>query len=218
MTDQTTGILVETDAPLAELSGLASSRAAFLKRAAAVGGGALALTSGLLALPDGASAAGSKAGDIAILNFALTLEYLESSFYAIGVAKAPLRRPARRLATVVRDHELAHVEAIRATIPKLGGRPIKRPRFNFGDAFSSESAFMRTAMALEDTGVSAYNGAGPSLHLAPVKVAAASIVAVEAMHAAWIRSWFGAVPAPNSFDPAMTKQQVLAAAGPFLRA
>ena len=214
--NHTPSTLVETDAPLAELDGLAATRAGFLRRAAIFGGTTLAATSGLLAVAGPAAAAGSKKGDVAILNYALTLEYLESQFYAIGAEKAPLRGPAKRLARVIRDHELAHVDAIKATIPKLGGKAVAKPKFDFGGAFSSEANFMATAMALEDTGVSAYNGAGPMVNQMAVKQAAASIVAVEAMHAAWVRAWVGEVPAPAGFDQALSKREVLAIAGPFL--
>ena len=211
------GIAVETDAPLDDIAGrLEESRAGFLKKAAIFGGGVAAVASGAMAFPSTARA--SKASDAEILNFALTLEYLEASFYAIAVEKAPLDNRSRRLATVIRDHELAHVDALVKTIRDLGGTPIKRPKFRFQPdvVYANQQAFLQTAMALEDTGVGAYNGAGPALTVMAVKAAAASIVAVEGMHAAWVRGVGGTAPAPDAFDSLLTKQQVLAAAGPFI--
>jgi len=209
------GVEVETDAPIASLSEeLGTSRDLFLKRAAIFGGSVFAAASLGMALPGSASA--SKKSDVAILNFALTLEYLEATFYAIAASKGFGPRVGR-LARVIRDHEIAHVKALVATIPSLGGTPVKKPKFNFPPSiYANETVFLQTAMALEDTGVGAYNGAGPALTLKPVKEAAASIVAVEAMHASWVRGVAGTAPAPASFDDLLTTQQVLAAAGPFL--
>ena len=209
------GIEFETDLPVTELAEeLGTTRDAFLKRAAVFGGGVFAAASLGMALPGRASA--SKAGDLAILNFALTLEYLESTFYAIAVDKGKFSPRVERLARVIRDHEIAHVKALTTTIPALGGKAVKKPRFNFPPAlFADETTFLQTAMALEDTGVGAYNGAGPALTLKPVKEAAASIVAVEAMHASWVRGVAGTAPAPASFDDLLTTNEVLAAAKPF---
>ena len=209
------GIEVETDAPITSAAEeLGTSRDLFLKRAAIFGGSVFAAASLGMALPGNAKA--TRASDVAILNFALTLEYLEATFYAIAATKGFGPRVGR-LARVIRDHEIAHVKALVATIPSLGGTPVKKPKFRFPPSlYANETVFLQTAMALEDTGVGAYNGAGPALTLRPVKEAAASIVAVEAMHASWVRGVAGTAPAPASFDDLLTTQQVLAAAGPFI--
>ena len=208
-------IEVETEVPVGSLTEeLGTTRDAFLKRAAIFGGSAVAAASVGMVLPQSAFA--TKKSDLAILNFALTLEYLESSFYAIAVGKGRFSPRVEQLAKVIRDHEIAHVKALVPTIKSLGGTPVKKPRFNFPPSiFADETTFLQTAMALEDTGVGAYNGAGPALTLRPVKEAAASIVAVEAMHASWVRGVAGTAPAPASFDDLLTDDEVLAAAGPF---
>ncbi|MBA3427113.1 MAG: ferritin-like domain-containing protein [Actinobacteria bacterium] len=208
-------IEVETEVPVGSLAEeLGTTRDAFLKRAAIFGGSAVAAASVGMVLPQSAFA--TKKSDLAILNFALTLEYLESSFYAIAVGKGRFSPRVEQLAKVIRDHEIAHVKALVPTIKSLGGTPVKKPRFNFPPSiFADETTFLQTAMALEDTGVGAYNGAGPALTLRPVKEAAASIVAVEAMHASWVRGVAGTAPAPASFDELLTDDEVLAAAGPF---
>ena len=72
-----------------------------------------------------------------------------------------------------------------------------------------EDVFRATAIALEDTGVSAYAGQAPLIDNTAILKAALSIHSVEARHAAWIRNIAGQIPAPNAFDPALTKQQVL---------
>ena len=157
-------------------------------------------------------------GDVDILNFALTLEYLEAAFYKEGLAKAGLSGDAKKLATEIEDHEQQHVAALTQTIKKLGGKPAAKPTFDFGGAFGSRAAYLKTANTLEDTGVSAYNGAAPMIASVEVLAAAGSIVQIEARHAAMIRLVRGKAPAPSAFDKASQMDAVLAAVKPFIRA
>jgi hypothetical protein len=83
--------------------------------------------------------------------------------------------------------------------------------------FTNERTFLKLAMTLEDTGVSAYNGAAPQIRSSEVLAAAGSIMQVEARHAALIRLRRGETPAPSAFDPAVDRQNVLDAVTPFLR-
>src|SRR4051794_23463974 len=104
-----------------------STRASFLKKAG-VGAGAVVGSSAFLgALPAIAGAAVSK-GDVAILNFALTLEYLEAAFYNEAVAKGKFKGDVGRFARVVRAHENAHVAFLRSA---LGSAAVKKPTFDF---------------------------------------------------------------------------------------
>ena len=152
-------------------------------------------------------------GDVDVLNFALTLEYLETDFYRR--ARTRLGGSLSGLAKKFGDEEAAHVDAISAAIKKLGGKPTAKPKFSFPAI--SERNFLKLAVALEDTGVGAYNGAAPSIKNAEILAAAGSIVQIEARHAAIVRSRAGEAPAPTAFDKALSKQQVLKAAGPFLK-
>jgi hypothetical protein len=158
------------------------------------------------------------AGDDAdVLNFALTLEYLEAGFYTAAVKQTKgLSSDVMKLAKELRDNETAHVDALRTAIKGAGAMPVDKPKANFGNAFSSEASFLKTANTLEDTGVSAYNGAAPMINATEVLAAAGSIVQVEARHAALIRLQRDKPPAPKAFDLASTKTQVLAAVKPFL--
>jgi hypothetical protein len=192
-----------------------ATRADFFRKAAISGG---ALTVGGVAfagLPALALGAPSKKQDVAILNYALTLEYLEAEFYALARAKAGLKGETARFAKVAGGHEAAHVKALEAV---LGAKAVARPTFDFGGTVMSQPAFQKTAMAVEDLGVSAYAGQGPRLKQLPVIRAALSIHSVEARHAAWIRSILGRNPAPAAFDPARSMSQVLAIAGGFITA
>ena len=205
-TDLTDVIGFDADGALQETAEHAhqASRRGFLKTAGLTLGGAVA-TAGLV---PGVAAAATPKSDVAILNFALTLEYLESAFYASALKHAGLTGEWKRLATTVHQHEMAHVEALKKA---LGSAAVKRPTFAFGSAVTSPAAFTATSIALEDTGVQAYQGQTPFIRSQAVFMAAISIHPVEARHAAWIRQLAHQNPAPFAFNPALTKNQVLAA-------
>jgi hypothetical protein len=108
------------------------TRAAFLRKAgvgagAVIGGGAL-----FGALPAIAGARtrgmGVTKSDVAILNYALTLEYLEAAFYTEAVASGALKGKVATFARTVKGHEVADVTALKAT---LGSAAVKKPKFNF---------------------------------------------------------------------------------------
>jgi hypothetical protein len=202
-------VAFDTDGALQETAAEAAqhSRRAFLRRGGIAAGGAVAAGAMLPGLTSGAMAATPK-GDVAIANFALTLEYLESAFYASALKHAGLTGEHKRLATTVHAHEAAHVAALKRM---LGSAAVKRPSFDFGSAVQSQSAFTATAITLEDTGVQAYQGQAPFIKSQAVFKAAISIHPVEARHAAWIRQIAHQNPAPFAFNPALSKSQVLSA-------
>ena len=157
-------------------------------------------------------------GDVGILNFALTLEYLEATFYERAVKQVGgLSGEAKEIATLLRDNENEHIDALVATIKDLGGTPVKAPTVDFGNAFASQGAFLKLAQTFEDTGVSAYNGAAPSIESTDVLAAAGSIVQVEARHAAVIRSLNGKPISDGGFDKSLEMQAVLDAVKPFVK-
>jgi len=156
----------------------------------------------------------SGGGDVDILNFALTLEYLESTFYKEAKTRAKASGELKSLIGLLADDEKQHVEALTATIKKLGGKPVAEPKFNFD--YGNTASFLKLAQTFEDTGVSAYNGAGPMIKSKEVLGAAGSIVQVEARHAAAIRLQNKEEPAPEAFDPSLDEAQVLKAVEPFI--
>jgi hypothetical protein len=163
--------------------------------------------------------AASASGDIDILNYALTLEYLETAFYTLAATRVKgLSAYERSLTRELRDNEAEHVDALTATIKKLGGTPAAKPAFEFGAAFGTRTAYLKTANTLEDTGVSAYNGAAPLIASGEVLGAAGAIVQIEARHAAMIRLVRNRPPAPAAFDKASEMDAVLAAVKPFIKA
>jgi glutamine cyclotransferase len=153
--------------------------------------------------------------DVDILNFALTLEYLETAFYEKGKTVG-LSGQAKSLAKSFGDEEAEHVAALMKAITASGGKPVKKPTFVF--PVKDQKSFLKLAYVLENTGVGAYNGAGPALQSKALLAAAGSIVQIEARHAASIALLTGMSITPNgAFDKPLTKKQVLAAAGPLIK-
>lgn len=182
------------------------TRGAFLGRAAVAAGGLMGGGAVLGALPPVAAA--QSGGDVDILNFALTLEELETAFYADALAKAGLKGDTAAAAKEIGAHEAAHVAALRKA---LGSKAIAKPAFDFGGATAGEAAFLKTAVTLEDTGVAAYKGQAPLIDDPKILAAALSIHSVEAKHAAWVRRLSKGAPSPAAFEGPKTKAQVLAA-------
>jgi serine-rich repeat adhesion-like glycoprotein len=156
----------------------------------------------------------SESGDVGILNFALTLEYLESTFYEEAKKRAGASGELQSLIELLADDEQQHVAALTASIKQLGGKPVAEPKFDF--PYNGTAGFLKLAQTFEDTGVSAYNGAAPSIKSKEVLGAAGSIVQVEARHAAAIRLQNKEEPAPDAFDPSLEEAQVLKAVEPFI--
>jgi hypothetical protein len=156
-------------------------------------------------------------GDAEILNFALTLEYLEADFYNVKGKTVGLSGQARRYAREFGAEEAAHVSALTAAVKQLGGKPVAKPTFVF--PATSEKSFLALASVLENTGVGAYNGAAPSLKSKQVLASAGSIVQIEARHAAAIDLLIGKSPTPNEgFDKPLTNATVRGAVKPLIKA
>ncbi len=199
----------------AEVGG--DTRLNFLRKGAVAGGAALsggAILGGLVA-PTVASAAGRPPGsfgkgDVGILNYALTLEYLESSFYNEATSTGAISDPklVQLLRTVTKD-ENAHVALLKKA---LGKNAIKKPKFNFHGVTSDQSKFAATTYVLENTGVHAYLGQAPNIKAAKILLTAASIVTVEARHSGAIGLYLGQAIAPNGpLDNGLPASKILAA-------
>ncbi len=226
---------------------LASRRNFLTTSAKLAGGGVIALAVAGATIGGGRRSALAQEfeSDLDILNYALTLEILEATFYEEGLDKfsdkdfeealgdeggsdkdeesTPITNSRGGSARSIRDriveigeHEQEHVEVLTQTITDLGFAPVEGGEFDFGDAFDDVEAFLETAQALENTGVSAYLGAAPAITDPAVLAAAASIATVEARHAGYLNLLNGDSPFPDSFDESLTRDEVLDEAGEFI--
>jgi ferritin-like protein len=188
---------LDTDGALREAGENAGiSRASFL-------GGTIAGAVAAFAIAPTAEAKGG--GDAGVLNFALVLEYLQSSFYTEAERSKALHGKAEDAAKRVGSVERAHVAAFKGL---LGRKAIKRPAFDFRGTTEGQRAFLKTAVAFEDLAVAAYKGQAPRLRSKQVLAAAVAIHSVEARHAAWMRYLFGVQPAVSAFDDAASKAKI----------
>ncbi|ELZ04892.1 ferritin-like domain-containing protein [Natrialba asiatica] len=167
--------------------------------------------------------------DIDILNYALTLEYLEAEFYIRGLENidetalkqqfegwGPIQDRVVDRLRVVRDHEITHAEVLGQTVASLGGEPVQRPEFDFGTAVQNPAEFIATAATLEDIGVSAYAGAAPYIDTFELVAPALSIHSVEARHASFLRELNGDIGFPEPFDDPRSRSEVLEMASGFI--
>jgi hypothetical protein len=209
---------VDTDGAIAEAAAEVSgdTRLSFLRKGALAGGAALgggAILSALIpsaALANGAPPSSFGRGDIGILNYALTLEYLESAFYneATNARKITNRALSAFLKTVTAD-ENAHVKLLKSA---LGAKAVKKPKFDFMGIPRDPTKFAATAYVLENTGVHAYLGQAPNIKDPKILLTAASIVTVEARHSGAIGLYLGKPIAPNGpLDNGFTAAKVLSA-------
>lgn len=209
MTDLTLAS-IDADGALQETAEAAGfdTRSDFFRKGLLAGGGMLAATAfGGVVMPALAGASTPK-GDVAILNFALTLEFLEAEFYKQAVA-ANFGGPTGALAATIAKHEAAHVSYLRKA---LGMKAVKKPKFAFGRATTDRATFEATALVLENTGVQAYLGQAGRIRTPAILLAAATILTVEARHAGAVAQLTGKSISPaGSFDVGKSRSAILAA-------
>lgn len=187
----------------------------FLKWAGIVGVGSTLAVGGFSGVIASAQAENS---DLEILNYALTLEYLEADFYNQGVDAGVVSGRELALIKPIRDHEDAHVAALSSTIKDLGGTPVKAPGTKYpAGTFEDKAKFLKTASTFEELGVTAYHGQVTLIKSTDILAAAAAIAGVESRHAAILADLTGGNPFPSPIEDTATMKQVLAAAKPFIK-
>ncbi|PQE19382.1 twin-arginine translocation pathway signal protein [Rutstroemia sp. NJR-2017a BBW] len=170
------------------------------------------------------TATGLPAGltDVDILQFALTLENLETAFYQQGFAKFPdsdfaalgLSQQDITNLKMVGMTEQTHVSTLNTAIAATGTQPVAMCTYNFN--FTTAAAMVATANVLENIGVSAYLGAAPLVKSPAVLTVAAEIVTVEARHQTFIRTASKITAVPSAFDTPLGIRNVFSLAAPFI--
>ncbi len=156
--------------------------------------------------------------DIAVLNYALTLEHLEAALYQMlgdfEFGEDTFGNSIDERLTVIAAHEMTHVETLTQVITDLGGDPVRAAEYDF--RVTDARSFLATAAVLENIGVAAYDGAGAAISDPGLLTATSSIAAVEARHAAYLNVLVEESPFPAAFERPMTPEDVLEAAGRFV--
>lgn len=220
----------QNDGALAELAADPASRAAFLKKmgGGVAGASAFALflsacggsksssstTTSEATTTTSGGAAMANEGDLKIVNYALTLEYLEADFYDKVVASGLFKGAQLSLIKAIQSHEHAHVAALKGTAAKLG-TPAAKPKTTF--PLKDAASVVALAATVENLGAAAYLGQAANIKSKEILAAAISIHSVEARHAAALNTLLGKSPTPDgAFAAPLTMAQVLPKVKPFI--
>lgn len=219
----------QNDGALAELAADPASRAAFLKKmgGGVAGASAFALflsacggsksssstTTEAITTTSGGTAMANE-GDLKIVNYALTLEYLEADFYDKVVASGLFKGAQLAMIKSIQSHEHAHVAALKGTAAKLG-TPAAKPKTTF--ALKDAASVLALAATVENLGAAAYLGQAGNIKSKEILAAAISIHSVEARHAAALNTLLGKSPTPDGgFAAPLSMAQVLPKVKPFI--
>jgi hypothetical protein len=213
---------------LDEIRDDAASRKRFLKMVGTGGAASLGLllaacgsdkkttsTAAATAAAGGDTTAAKAKGDVAIVNYALTLEYLEAAFYADAIKTGFFKGKQLDLIKQIGEHEREHVNALTMAVKQLGGTPAAKPATKF--PLSDAKTIVKTAQAVENLGAAAYLGQAPKISNKDILAAALSIHSVEARHAAALNTLLGKDITPDgAFAKPASMAEVLPIAKQFI--
>ena len=213
----------EPGSAAAEIATDAGSRKRFFQIVGA--GGAAAFATLLAACGDddkkssGSASTTSKpasaGGDLAIVSYALTLEYLEADFYDKVVASGLFKGRQQDLLKRIGAAEQEHVDALTATAKQLGGTPAPKPQTKF--PLTSPKAVVGLAATVENLGAAAYLGQAAAIQSKEILAAALAIHSVEARHAAALNELAGRTITPDgAFGKPASEAEVLRQVKPFI--
>jgi len=199
------------------------TRRGALRTAVVAAGGATVMLAGPALLGYRSAMAQDFAGPVDVLNYALTLEHLEYTFYrtfhqqfsGMELEMAGFAGIVRTRLESIEAHELAHVDVLTDVIGQLGGTATTEMMYSFG--VTDVASYVATAGVLENLGTGAYTGAAQFLiDNDDLLTAALTIHGVEARHASYLNVLNGTSPFPEAFETALTPAQVLEAATPLI--
>jgi len=199
------------------------TRRGALRTAVVAAGGATVMLTGPALLGYRSAMAQDFAGPVDVLNYALTLEHLEYTFYrtfnqqfsGMELEMAGFASIVRTRLESIEAHELAHVDVLTDVIGQLGGTATTEMMYSFG--VTDVASYVATAGVLENLGTGAYTGAAQFLiDDDDLLTAALTIHGVEARHASYLNVLNGTSPFPEAFETALTPAQVLEAATPLI--
>jgi hypothetical protein len=195
----------ESDAVDVFASDSRSSRKLLLRRVV-LATGTIGFGTGIgLGSLEAAEASGRSRQETRILNFLLLLEQIQQAFYERAVAANALADELDGFARTAAAQDRAHADRLGSM---LGRSARAKPELRFGDAVNADAKFVRAAITLKEAAVAAYIGQGANLPVSRV-TPIASIVSVEARHAAWLRAIAGDLPAPRAADQSETPKEVM---------
>jgi rubrerythrin len=157
-------------------------------------------------------------GDLEIVQYALTLEHLETDFYnAVIDAGVITDKALAETAKLIRDNEQEHVDALTGTVKQLGGKP-QRPKTNFDAVIEGgPEMVLETAATVENLGAAAYLGQAGRIKSKEILAAALAIHSIEARHAAALNRVVGKTIVPDgAFAKPASMEEVLPKVKPFL--
>ena len=218
--------MTEQTGALRELAEDPSSRKRFLSMMGGAGASAFAIFLAACGGDDDEDAAATPmkqqpratSGDLAIVQYALTLEHLETDFYNAVIDSGVVKDKAlAETAKMIRDNEQEHVDALTATVEKLGGKP-KRPKTTFDAVLEGgQDMVLNTAATVENLGAAAYLGQAGRIKSKEVLAAALAIHSVEGRHAAALNTVVGRTIVPDgAFAKPASMAEVLPKVKPFL--
>lgn len=154
-------------------------------------------------------------GDLKIVQYALTLEYLETIFYKEVIASNLFKGANQDTLKKFGASEQEHVNALRAAVKQLGGTPVGKPKTNF--PIKDAMSVLKLAATVENLGAAAYLGQAGNIKSPEILAAALSIHSVEARHASALNTLLGKSSTPDgAFAKPADMNTVLAAVKPFI--
>jgi hypothetical protein len=150
-------------------------------------------------------------GDLNILNFALTLQYIELTFYeqvAVGVGDG--------LFDEITANEAEHVRVLERLIRQLTGTPVSPPDVFFGRSLGGRDSALRTARVLEETTAAALVIAIPEMTSREAMIRLGALEQVDARHAALVSDAGGEDPAPKAFENELSIPEARTRLAPYV--